>query len=121
MERTVELEGAVDGASVEPGQTLEAQVQQNFEVNESIVVASTDYNCQFQRGDMVIAWVKERWVSATYIRPIDNLILSHRTRKLDEGHQIFLPGSPLSFLPHRIAASDLRPLLNPEYRMDEVL
>jgi hypothetical protein len=70
---------------------------------------------QLERGMPVEIWLKQEWVPAIYIRPLDRLIFSHRTRQLDEGHQVRLAidgqqiGSALQTpSAYRVALPDIR-------------
>ncbi|MGJ3252710.1 MAG: DUF3987 domain-containing protein, partial [Elainellaceae cyanobacterium] len=74
--------------------------------SEATTDASTE-TFQPQRGELVMAWIRERWVAATYIKPAGDLVFSHRTRK-DDAHQILLTTDNHHVGRRRIATADLR-------------
>jgi hypothetical protein len=60
----------------------------------------------YQAGAKVEIWREGKWVPARYLSSLLNSVLSHITRKLDDGHQVALNHEP--FPPHRVATTDLR-------------
>jgi hypothetical protein len=76
--------------------------------------ANNHHQVLVQRGRQVLAWVKDQWILSTYLKPLDAMIVSHRTGRLDAGHQILLPDDSHHLCnthqpgTHRIAAADLR-------------
>ncbi len=61
----------------------------------------------FQPSAVVEVWLNDQWILATYVRTLDQSLFSHRTRRLDEGHLVYLRGRRGS--PCKVATSDLRP------------
>jgi hypothetical protein len=60
----------------------------------------------YQAGTQVEIWRDGKWLPARYLSSLLNSVLSHVTRKLDDGHQVALNHEP--FPPHRVATTDLR-------------
>jgi hypothetical protein len=105
------LESQTKDGVVMPEQTVEYIPQQNLVVpSASAPDVDTTQPPSFHKGQRVEIWRQGQWILATYLKPLSNGILSHRTRQLDDGHQVEVLGNLLSERLLRVAISDLRPV-----------
>ncbi|MEB3213832.1 MAG: DUF3987 domain-containing protein [Leptolyngbyaceae bacterium] len=110
IEHSIELSKWIEPSQPSSHHNHQAMVSQSDSLNES-----ANNHHLLQRGVQVLVWVKNQWIMSTYLKPLDALILSHRTGKLDAGHQVCLSDGSHHLCNthqpgiHRIAASDLWP------------
>ncbi len=71
-------------------------------------VDTTASNLRYENGSNIEIWRDGQWLPGKYLNTVIHSVLSHITRKLDDGHLVTLAHAPSA--PTRVADTDLRPL-----------
>jgi hypothetical protein len=71
-------------------------------------VDATASDLRYENGSNIEVWRDGQWLPGKYLNTVIHSVLSHITRKLDDGHLVTLAHAPSS--PTRVADTDLRPL-----------
>jgi hypothetical protein len=70
-------------------------------------VDATASNLRYENGSSIEVWRDGQWLPGKYLNTVIHSVLSHITRKLDDGHLVALAHAPSA--PTRVADTDLRP------------
>jgi Protein of unknown function (DUF3987) len=94
-------------ASPQPIDQTPAHNQIEPSMNQ-LLVDETAPGLSYKSGSSIEIWRDGQWLPGKYINTVIHSVLSHITRKLDDGHLVTLAHAPSS--PTRVADTDLRPL-----------